>query len=510
MALWNSLSRWIHHRAASHSRLPHGSRRSRPRSCRPRVEVLEARTLLSVYLVDRLTDTGAGVGLAGDLRYCITQANANPGDDTITFGVTGTINLTGALPSLSSNIDIQGPGASSLTVRRDTGGEYRIFTVDSGTTVALSGLVITNGYDYGLGGGIYNNGMLTLNNSNVSSNGSGIGNTGTLTLNSSTISGNWDGGGIWNAGALTLNNTSVSDNYDVELDEAGGIYNYGTVTLNNSTLSGNECDWFGGGIYNNSGALTLNNSTVNGNRGSFGGGGIYNSGGTLTLNNSTLSGNYAGNGSRGGGVYGSLTARNTIIAGNTASSGPDLYGNLASQGHNLIGNTQGGSGFDATDLLDMDPLLGPLQDNGGPTRTHALLAGSPALYAGDPAQLGVPDQRGVVRAGGVNIGAYQASASALVVTVPGTVTSATPFDVTVQAVDVFGQVAFGYRGTVTFSVTDPDPAVVLPPDYTFRADDQGTHTFTGEFTLITPGMWTLTTADLFNGLTQDVMLTVNP
>jgi hypothetical protein len=80
----------------------------------------------------------------------------------------------------------------------------------------------------------------------------------------------------------------------------------------------------------------------------------------------------------------------------------------------------------------------------------------------------------------------------------------------VQAVDAFGQVAFGYTGTVTFSVTDPDPAVVLPADYTFSADDQGTHTFTGGFTLVTPGAWTLTVADLANGLSQDVMLTVNP
>jgi hypothetical protein len=84
-----------------------------------------------------------------------------------------------------------------------------------------------------------------------------------------------------------------------------------------------------------------------------------------------------------------------------------------------------------------------------------------------------------------------------------------PFDVTVQPVDVFGEVAFGYRGTGTFSVTDPDPAVVLPADYTFSAGDQGTHTFTGEFTLITPGTWTLTTADLANGLSKDVMVTVD-
>jgi hypothetical protein len=115
-----------------------------------------------------------------------------------------------------------------------------------------------------------------------------------------------------------------------------------------------------------------------------------------------------------------------------------------------------------------------------------------------------------VRRGGVNIGAYQASASAFVVTVSGTVAAGTPFDVTVQAVDAFGQVAFGYRGTVTFRVTDLDPDVVLPADYTFTADDQGRHTFSGAFTLITPGDHTLTVADLANGLSIDVPITVNP
>jgi hypothetical protein len=114
------------------------------------------------------------------------------------------------------------------------------------------------------------------------------------------------------------------------------------------------------------------------------------------------------------------------------------------------------------------------------------------------------------RAGDVNIGAYQASASAFVVNVPDTVASGTPFDDTVQAVDIFGQVAFGYTGTVRFSVTDTDPVVVLPPAYTFTADDQGMHTFTGRFTLITPGDQTLTVSDLANGLSIDVPLTVNP
>jgi hypothetical protein len=196
-----------------------------------------------------------------------------------------------------------------------------------------------------------------------------------------------------------------------------------------------------------------------------------------------------------------------------------VFGTLASQGHNLIGDGTGGSGFADTDLvgtatMPIDPLLGPLQDNGGPTFTRALLPDSPALNAGDPNQLGVADQRGVVRSGGVNIGAYQASASTFVITVPGSVASGTPFDVTVQAVDVFGQVAFGYRGTVTFSVTDPDPAVVLPADYTFTAADGGVHTFTdtglGETTLITTGDQTVTATDLGSGITGTAPVTVTP
>src|SRR5262245_25682197 len=91
---------------------------------RPRLEVLETRTLLSTYTVDHLVDDGNGTGFSGDLRYCMT--NALDGD-TINFAVTGTINLTGALPNITRNITIAGPGADQLTVRRDTGGNYRIF-----------------------------------------------------------------------------------------------------------------------------------------------------------------------------------------------------------------------------------------------------------------------------------------------------------------------------------------------------------------------------------------------
>src|SRR5260370_924503 len=112
------------------------------RAYRPRLEVLEDRTLLSTYLVDHLADDTVGAGLNGSLRYAITQAVDG---DTINFGVTGTINLAGALPNLTHSISIEGPGADLMTVRRS--GDYRppyypIFELGNGTTVILSALNI--------------------------------------------------------------------------------------------------------------------------------------------------------------------------------------------------------------------------------------------------------------------------------------------------------------------------------------------------------------------------------
>jgi hypothetical protein len=316
----------------------------RSRSRRLHLDALEDRNLLSICTVDHLADDMVGDGLTGSLRYCIT--NATDGD-TIDFGVNGTINLTGALPNLTHSISIEGPGPDLLMVRGNTRGRYAIFTVASSTTVNIAGLSITNGYF-----------------------------------------------GISNSGTFTLNNATVSDNSD-DLFLGGGIYNaYGTMTVSNSTIAYNRN---GNGVINNLGTMTVSNSTIAGNYFWFDlgpdyGGGIANHG-TLTLNNSTVSGNSA---EIGGGIYnsGTLHARNTIIAGNTAFAFPDLYGNLGSLGHNLIGNTQGGSGFDDTNLLNVNPLLGPLQDNGGPTKTMALLPGSPAIDAGDNTDAPDWDQRG--------------------------------------------------------------------------------------------------------------------
>src|SRR5262249_15464629 len=153
----------------------------------------------------------------------------------------------------------------------------------------------------------------------------------------------------------------------------------------------------GGGLTNALGTVTLLNSTVSGNTSSSGGGGLFNAS-TLRLLNSTLSGNTTA--SLGGGVRNSggglVALKNTIVAHNTASTGGDCNGAITSQGHNL--DSDGSCSFGgAGDLSAMDPKLGPLQNNGGPTQTQALLAGSPAIDAGDSVGCPPTDQRWVAR-----------------------------------------------------------------------------------------------------------------
>jgi hypothetical protein len=394
------------------------------------------------------------------------------------------------------------------------------------TDSILSGNAATD--DGGAGGGIANGGTLTIVHSTLSHNlggrlvggAGGIANAGTATILGSTISGNSSGGirssyggGISNSnsGTMTITESTISDNSVAANGYGGGIWNTGQLTVTNSTISGNSVSALGGGIANE-GTATVTDCTFSGN--SAGRGGALDNGRTLTIADSTLTGNSAVAGDAGGiwnpYDYSVAYLGNTIVAGNSAQSFPDVSGALASLGHNLIGDGDGGSGFTDTDLVGtagspIDPLLGPLQDNGGPTPTMALLPGSPALNAGDPDELGTADQRGVVRTGGINIGAYQASAASFRLDAPAAVTAGVPFDVTVTAVDPFGQLAVGYTGTVTFGTTDPDPGVVLPADYPFTPGDGGAHTFTdtgaGETTLVTPGEQTLTVTDTADGTT---------
>jgi len=228
-----------------------------------------------------------------------------------------------------------------------------------------------------------------------------------------------DGGGIFvfNSDSVTLNNSIVTMN--TATSSGGGIFNADTLTINNSTISDNTSGWDGGGIGIGSGAiLVLNNTTVSNNVGNYG---IYNGGGDVTINNSTISGNEGGIAN---GFFSQASIQNTIIAGNTLNDGQDCFGgsSITSGGYNLIGNNQG-CGFVGTtgDLVGttskpINPKLGSLQNNGGLTLTSALLNGSPALSAGNPAAPGSgsaacldTDQRGVSRSDNApcDMGAYE-------------------------------------------------------------------------------------------------------
>jgi hypothetical protein len=455
-------------------------------ACRPHVEVLESRTLLSVCTVDQLSDTGAGQEDHGDLRYCINWTNNNPGPDTITFAVTGTIYLQSALPHLSDDLRIRGPGQSLLTI--DAQQKSRVFYVNAGINAQISGLRLTHGFSttYEGGGAIYNAGNLVLENCSISRNtdallGGGISNSGTLSISDCSISGNLAmagpnyytyGGGIYNytLGVLTINNSVISNNeiqYHFSwVARGGGIANFGTATIAYSTISGNQADPYasdaygadGGGIYN-AGKVVVDSALISmniasGDLFSYGGGIYAAGGGNVTVVNSTIADNIAvtsstgenGAEARGGGIScsgvmiitnstiaenqsislsslkkaygggisagGSLTVHNTIVSGNYATTdGPDLWGALAHSGYNLFGDSAGGSGYDPTDLLNFDPVLGPLADNGGPTQTIALLPGSPAIDAGDNTNAPEWDQRGEgfprIVNGIIDIGAFE-------------------------------------------------------------------------------------------------------
>ena len=297
-----------------------------------------------MYLVYSTADSGGG-----SLRSALANANRDEGS-VIAFTASGIISWRAPCRPSAATFRYLARSRNNLTVS----GNYanQVFDVNVGVTATIAGLTIADGFGPS-GGGILNNGMLTVSNSTL------LGNEGS-------------GGG-------------------------GGIVNFGELTVFNSTLSGNSAGAGGGGIFND-GTLTITNSTLSGNSALGSGGGIVNGVGTVTVTSSTLSGNSAGD--IGGGIAtfgGAVTLANTIVATNTAPAGPDVAGTITSLGYNLIGNSSGGIGFVAADLLNVIPLLGTLQNNGGPTETKAILPGSPAIGAGSVALIpaGITtDQRG--------------------------------------------------------------------------------------------------------------------
>jgi hypothetical protein len=353
--------------------------------------------------------------------------------------------LTGDL-DITQSVTIVGNGASYSVV--DGNGIDRVFHIHGPAVVTISGLTIQNGNPgttvggpevYGGGISIFGGGSLTLNNAILRHNtayqaGGLVNNGGMVVLNRVTVYSNTAtyAGGLYNSGYLTLVDTSVGENRAIHY--GGGLHSVGDLTLSASTVNGNSAGTNGGGLYLHSGNATLLNSTVSGNRAaSWMGGGVwvyYQV--EVTITHSTIVSNTAGVGA---GIYnfhqqaaqgvlpnqnGNIRLKSTIIAHNTLSNCArnDQTPAFGSLGYNLSDDLEAYNTCELSqpnDLINTLPNLGPLQNNGGWTFTHALLAGSPAIDVGSCADANgspvVTDQRGFARPQGTtcDIGAFEYS-----------------------------------------------------------------------------------------------------
>jgi hypothetical protein len=380
----------------------------------------------AVMQANRTSGAGATIMVPSGIYTLTIPAAGADGEEN------GDLNLT-TPASGSPVITIIGAGAGTTII--DANQLDRVFHVHPDRKTTISGVTIRNGFIAGAnasGGGIYNEqGSLTVSNAVISGNhcdflGGGIyNNVGFVTVMNSTLSLNnagGIGGGILNNGSLTVIDSTLSQNNGG--NGGGGIYNVKTLKVSNSAIYGNGAI-NGGGIYSG-GGLTVINSTLSQNNATNSGGGIYNYSDSADVYNSSIVFN-----SGLGGVYNNNTLatfnlRNTLVAGNNRASTPtplykDCSGTLNSYGRNLfwdvidctINNAAGGSWT----TLNLLQTLGPLQNNGGPTWTHALLPGSNAIDGGDPVQgcvgtdslLLTTDQRGAARVAGVrcDIGAVE-------------------------------------------------------------------------------------------------------
>ncbi len=427
---------------SSPRRTPRRRSRERPTTChRPRLELLESRIVLSptIFTVDSTGSGTSGSGTSGTLPYVIGLANANTNTDgseiefdpsvfTSSSPQTIALGATLVLSETTGPEVIDGPGAELATV--SGGGTVTVFQIDSGVTATITGLTVSEGSSTGDGGGIDNSGTLTISDSSVannqvtgfSGNGGGIYNGGTLTISDSSVTNNqaaesyfyYGGGGIYNNGTLTISDSSVSDNSDTA--GGGGIFNNGVVTINQSQITANASNGSGGGLFQayNAGLAVITNSTFSSNAG-----GAIDNNSNMSIVNCTIADNAGGGiNTLAGGEENSelLTIEDCTIVNNggaNLNNWDDAYpvtdvvvgnsifssidGDIDSQGYNIFADSSNGLGFAPTDLLNVNPLLGPLQNNGGPTLTELPLAGSPAIDAGDNALIPAAvytDQRG--------------------------------------------------------------------------------------------------------------------
>lgn len=330
---------------------------------------------------------GGGIGNLGVLNL----------DGVTVRGNTATIN-GGGLYNSGGAITI----VDSVFMDNAADGDGGGLSIFNGSLTFTGGAITNNTAGFDGGGLSLENAPITLTDVSVTGNTAGddggglnVFGLGNLQVRSSTISDNTAtdyGGGVHSTNAVFgLLDSTVSNN-STGLRGGGLDNDNGTTEIINSLFSGNSAGTDGGGINNFNGTLGLSNSTLSGNTATRSGGGIFNpASSTATLVNATITANAAG---FGGGVDtgGLFRPANTLIAKNTAdASGNDVLGALTTLGNNLLGQINGSSGLIpglSGDLagsaeFPFDPLLGPLTDNGGPTLSHALLEGSPAIDAGN-------------------------------------------------------------------------------------------------------------------------------
>ncbi len=354
-----------------------------------------------------------------DTSQTITLNELTITGGVFTFVFPSVFTNTGAGIYNKENLTLTNSTISGNSAANGTGGIHNSFRaiINISNSVLSDNISDMSGSFIYSSGGIFNSGTATISNSTISGNtsigsgsygGAGVFNAGLATISDSIINNNStssSGGGIHNGGFsysnLIVTNSTITGN---TASRGGGIYNGGfgssSVSISNSTISGNSAR-YGGGIRSSFGSLDISNSTISANTAVRDGGGIHNNSSEVDISNSTISANTAVR--YGGGVFNSYNSTaniiSTIVATNTAQDNPDVDGNFIDQGHNLIGDTTGSSSFITSTLVGdtenpIDPLLGPLTDNGGPTPTQALLVGSPAIETGSNPLGLITDQRG--------------------------------------------------------------------------------------------------------------------
>lgn len=358
----------------------------------------------ATFTVTNLNDSGAG-----SLRQAIADANSAATDDVVDFqaGLTGTITLTTGEIAITDDVDIDGPGAATITVSGNNASRvFYLYNPPELINVRIAGLTITQGSD-SYGGGIMN----------VDEN---------LTIEDAVITGNHangDGGGLWSDGfshTLTIRNSTLSGN--TSGGDGGAIYvedTGNTLTIEGSRITGNTAGDQGGGIYlyDPDHNIDILSTTISGNTAAVTGGGIYLYNGyyTMSANFVTIANNSAA--SEGGGIFmmsAPVDITNSIVGDNTAPANADLSTGPEGEfdvAYSLVEAPGTATITDNGGNINVDPQLDPLANYGGPTETHRPGVNSPVINAADPTFVPPPgtDQRGFARvvAGRADMGSVE-------------------------------------------------------------------------------------------------------